>query len=157
LTNAKQKMSNKELTYRELKRLWVIDAISSIKRNHDHTQKEIAKNIGYSNANLISQIKKGDTNAPEAFIKALAKYYHLDLPKLSYSLTKNKPNIVAEDSKELSSSGNPAKELDRLQETLNHYISDLRKNLEDLRRENKGAYEHIETLRELINKHKNGD
>lgn len=117
---------------KELKKEWFIEALLHIKALHNHTQQEIADNLGVSQP-MISRIKSGRVGLPDSIITKAVEVYKLEPPSLeSYS-----KSMVREPT------GNSYSDNLKIRYSL------LERNMADIRRELETTYSYIADLKEF--------
>lgn len=116
-----------------LKREWFINAILQIKGLHNHTQQQIADNLGVSQP-MVSRIKSGRVGLPDNIITKVQQVYNIEGPDLT-QISAADPAAVRQGS-------------DRSNLEIRYSL--LERNMTDIRRELETTYSYIADLKEFI-------
>ena len=147
-------MAFNKLEINELKRTWLINSLNEIYSLEGHRQNKVAEEIGGYPPSALSQAKSGAMPVPDDLIDKLVERYKLIKPKFSkeaYSTKKNELGLVKEEAAQYKSENIKLTQyLSEVNDLLKDSLADLRKNIDDLRRETTGVYDHVETLKTLL-------
>lgn len=123
---------------------WLLKTLEVLKTNHGLNQKDFAEKMNKS-GQQVSNMKAGRDTISDAFINEVLEKFKVDPPygNKAYKIRDDQFTMMANENQELRYS------LREVNDMLLKNLNDLRENINDLRRETKGVYDHVSTLKHV--------